>query len=110
METRIEKSKHTGWKAKTVLELPGEYGRGKMELTISTYARNGAIVTGASVGFVQDGFVHHYLHQDFNRQVMASPCARVTEKAISTQHKQALGDLESIKAEAMTQYTPIVEA
>lgn len=108
MQTIIEKSKSRGWQAKTIWDLGGDFPRGEMELTISTYAYNGAIRTNASIGFARDGFVHHYLGQDFSRLILSRPIAsRVTEKAITLQHNEALRDIEAIAERAKCHYGPV---
>jgi hypothetical protein len=91
--TRIFKGR-SGWQMESAIELADN-----RQLTVLTMKRHdGRLITSASVGVHDNGFICHRVHQDFSRRLIIES-VRVTEKAVGTQHQQALDNIESLLAE-----------
>lgn len=73
-------------------------------LQILTDKFNGKLESIASVHKQDDGFTTTRIFHDFYVCILAST-NRATQKAIDTQHAQALEQLEDIKASAIIHYT-----
>jgi len=96
--TTINKDYHGNWNAKDYIDLGVTTEEGKMHLSISTSKRsNGGVVTYASVVYFQpDGCMTMMVFQDFNKVIMETK-VRATEKAITSQHTEAMKLLPSVK-------------
>jgi len=97
METRLYKSKTTGWTARAEIEL----GQGRV-LSIVTCKRNGgAIVSHASVAKRDGAFLQHVIFQDYSARVAVGG-KRATENAVFDLHKSI--DLDSVIKAASAHY------
>ena len=89
METRFIKTIN-GWQATSTCMLNAD-----RELTIRTarhHSHRDLICTSASVGHVEQGFVRHVIHQDFNEALYQKKVPQVTEKAVRDQHQAITND------------------
>lgn len=97
-EFAIAKDIRNGWQAETRIALDG--GR---HLSITTRKAFGALRARAQVSKVQDGYSTFILFGDYSKAI-AQSTARCTEKAVADLHRQALGQLDTIKAEVLAFY------
>jgi hypothetical protein len=82
MKTTIHKNHHKQWVAESKVMISGN-----LVLTIRTSKlSNGQLVSSASVGKIEGGFVSHKLFQDFHHNIIVSHPSRVTEKVVMAQH------------------------
>jgi len=84
---RIYKDYENKWVAETIIRIHEEK---RLELKISSYKSRKELVTNASVSVrSEDGYsTTHALFSDFNKQVQATPCSRVTEKVLEEFHNK----------------------
>lgn len=112
-ETFISKDKRTGWRAETKIRLGVDETDAanpvRWQLDITTRKGNSAgIVSHVTVGRVERGFVTHRLYTDYSRYVFKRE-GKCTEKAVSTQHDEALAMLETIVADVRDHYARLNE-
>ena len=107
---------HDGWKAESEAVL-GETSEGTRILELTTTKVRGGLAAYANV-FIQKDSGNGYLtkstviFQDFNKHgIAATPCKRVTEKAVLEVHERALLEMDEIVEEAKAFYaSPSPEA
>lgn len=112
-ETFISKDKRSGWRAETKIRLGVDDTDAdkpaRWQLDVTTRKGNSAgIVTHATVGKVERGFVTHRLYTDYSRYVFKRE-GKCTEKAVGAQHDEALAMLETIIADVRDHYARIGE-
>lgn len=106
--THIRKG-HDGWRAESEAEL-GETPEGTRMLELTTYKVRGGLAASANVFIKKDSGNGYFtkstmIFQDFNKQgIAATPCKRVTEKAIHEVHSRALLEMDSLVDEAKAFY------
>lgn len=89
MNTVISNNRNNGYSV--VSSIPLDNGR---LLKISTRkADNGGIRSSATVGIVEDGFFTFKLFADYSKTIYKKDCKRVTAKAITIAHDEALESL-----------------
>jgi len=77
---------------------------GGRQLSLTTHKTfTGELVTRASVGIVDNGFVKYLMGHDYNRQFHREK-VRVTAKNIQAQHYKYLADLDQIAEDATRYY------
>lgn len=109
METTITKG-IGGWEAQTslALDMPTRVDECKRSirpvLEIRSYSRKGQIKITASVLWYGEGFKTFVVFQDFVRHLPPVACKRCTESAIRAAHDEALLQIETLKAAALTHY------
>jgi len=82
MSYKINKTVHNGWRAETVLMLTNT-----LQLSIVTTKRHtGHLVTTASCGYLEDGFIKHTIYQDYSTTLDKSYPKRITQKVVEEQH------------------------
>lgn len=108
---KLTKDIRNGWTAESCIELGDE-----RVLTITTMKRwNGSLSTTASVQTRSYTCGIPVLTfkmgrgGDFHRTILAEQI-RATEKAVRTQHEQALGHLSTIKGQALEHYAETAAA
>jgi hypothetical protein len=103
-QTHMYRDHRKLWKAETRIKLGDCW-----QLDISTRkSENGELVTSASIGKLERGFVTHRVFTDYSRRVFRKT-ARCTEKNIETQHKEALALIDQIMADVRAHYDVIGE-
>jgi len=79
---QIRKDVRGNWRAETVLMLTDT-----LQLSIVTSKRHtGDLVTIASCGHLENGFVSHTVYQDYNNIIDRSSPKRITQKVVEKQH------------------------
>ncbi len=106
-QTRIIRGYH-GWQAETEIQAP-ELGEGKVVVVNTTKRSNGLLSTNASVQTIKGSFRSLTMFQDLSR-TLDTERVRVTEAAVTSQHKRALGNLEGFMSEARAKYCKEVAA
>src|SRR5690554_1850454 len=102
--TLVEKNRDNDWAATTDFHM-FEQGQEQFFLRIETTKDyNGMLVTTAKA-YSKDGsgFISHRYPNDY-KHVLTSTKARVTEKAVRTQHEAALTNIQDVFATAMAHY------
>jgi len=97
-EFQIAKHFRDGWQAETRIALEG--GR---HLSITTRKTSRGLRTNAQAYRIENGFMMFVMFGDYAK-TLAQSTARCTEKAVADQHRQALGQLDTIKAEVLAFY------
>ena len=98
MKTLIRKNHYKQWVAESQVMISDD-----LQLTFKTSKlSSGQLVSNASVGKFERGFISHTLFQDYHVNMIVSQPSRVTEKVVMEQH-QAI-DYEWIIAEACKFY------
>ena len=98
MKTTIRKNHYKHWVAKSQVMISED-----LELTFTTTKHcSGQLVSSASVGKIEGGFVSHKLYQDYHANMIVTKPSRVTEKVVMAQHDSI--DFEWIIAEACKFY------
>lgn len=110
MNTRLYKSMHNGWTAKTIVNTP-EIGERRFLELVTCKRYTGEVATIATVCTrTEDGVGYTFVvFQDFNRAV-ASEKTRATEKNVEKMHRLALQHIESLKRDACEHYGVAVTA
>lgn len=90
METRISKGQD-GYKAVTDIKVEGT----PFTLRISTRKINKHLATTASCHVCNGNSETHRVYQDYYARLLTD-AVRVTEKAVTTQHNEALGQIDRI--------------
>jgi len=90
METRIYKG-HDGFQATTNVKVEGT----PFHLKISTRKINKQLATTASCHVCNGNSETHRIYQDYYQRLLTD-AVRVTEKAVTTQHHEALGQIDRI--------------
>lgn len=107
-ETIVSKGQRNGWTASTRFQMgdaKDHFGEpSKRVLHFSTMkSSRGGVFTTARACLERDGMTSFAIFGDYTKTVEQSP-ARCTEKTVREQHAQALGQAESILAEAHAFY------
>jgi hypothetical protein len=97
-EFAIAKDIRNGWQAETRIALEG--GR---HLSITTRKGPRGLRTSAQAYRIENGFMTFVMFGDYSK-TLAQSAARCTEKAVADLHRQALGQLDAIKAEVLAFY------
>lgn len=87
-----------GWEARTIISLGAPH---ILEVRTSTTQRG--LVTRATRYKAERGMMSYELFGDFSENVTVTK-DRCTEKSVTTQHRAALADIESIKAKCAAFY------
>lgn len=102
MQSRIYKGAF-GWKAEAVVNLTDT-----IRLCIVTMKRfNGALTTSVTGSKREGEYWFYTVLQDFNKTVLATAPARVTQKSVEQQQQQALTMLDAIVADARDFYNKV---
>ena len=99
MTSRIYKGSF-GWSAETVTNLTDT-----IRLCIVTMKRyNGALTTTVTGSKREGDYWYYTVLQDFNKTVLATTPARVTQKTVEQQQDQAMGLIDAIVDDASNFY------
>ena len=97
--TYFKKDPVQGWAATTEVALEDS-----KVLTIRTSKTNGHLVTSASVGIEDGGFIRHRLYRDYMHRVSVSSL-RCTEKNVANLHQGVITELlDDIKRSVAAHY------
>jgi len=103
--TTMRKDVRGSWRATDAFPLEGT-----RQLSIETYrVDSGHLVTFARVQKVEGNMITFALFGDFGERLAATRPARVTSAVCEAQQKQALQQLEDVKARALAHYAPKAE-
>ncbi|MCC6887761.1 MAG: hypothetical protein IT536_04425 [Hyphomicrobiales bacterium] len=98
--TTLRKDFRGSWRATDAFPLEGT-----RQLSIETYrVDSGHLVTFARVQKVEGNMITFALFGDFNERLAATRPARITSAVCEAQQKQALVDVDDIKARALAFY------
>jgi len=101
--TIVSKDCRNNWRAEDTYDLGNS-----QQLNISTHkVFSGELVTTATVGKVDGGFVSHMMYQDFNKCVNRTK-DRCTQKNVEAQHAIAVGMLDYLKEAVKLHYQTVV--
>jgi hypothetical protein len=104
MKTYYSKGRD-GHRMETTKELPD----GKtLKLSTSKRGNGGGVSTYATVGISSDNCFSFVVFQDFSKMILTEK-TRVTEKAVRTQHQQALDNLEALEADIADHYAELAK-
>jgi hypothetical protein len=104
IDTFIHKDKRTGWRAETKIKL----GEG-WQLDITTRKGNdGQLISHATVGRVERGFVTHRLYTDYSRYAIKRE-KKCTEKNVGDQHAETLSMIDAILDDVRAHYARMNE-
>ena len=99
----IRKTLHNVWRAETKVMITDT-----IELSIVTMKRiTGQLVTTATCGHVENGFVSHTVFQDYNTILDRSYPKRITKKLVEEQHLKVY--LPDVREWALAHYNLEVE-
>ena len=97
--TYLRKDFRGSWTATTEIELENN-----MILTVKTYKSNGRLITLASVGRLEDGFISHAVYVDYATRLCISD-KRCTSKSVEAQHVNELVKLDTILNDIKAHYS-----
>lgn len=98
--TTTTKSRDGTWHSADTFPL-----KGTRQLHLSTFrTERGLLVTSATVRKVENGFITWAIGSDFHERVLVRHPSRVTRSVCEAHHKEALHQIEDIKARALAFY------
>jgi hypothetical protein len=98
VSTFVRQDHYKNWRAESTVMISDT-----LQLSVVTMKRSsGRLLTSASVGKVERGYISHTVYQDYSKNVLVSTPKKVTCKAVEAQHQ--LVDMEEVVAEALKFY------
>lgn len=106
MYTRHSHNARDGHRLETEIDL----GAAQVLCIHTCKSLGGSLDTTATIHHVAGGFKRHTLHQDYKSRLLITRPKRVTKKAVSDQHDDALAKLEEVKLAVELHYQQLEQA